>query len=238
MQSWLSEWTKTRHRLLGAARCVLCHETAAAGGLCTGCADDLACLRQDGRHRCPGCLAFSVGGVYCGHCQQRPPAADGVFAGYDYQPPLQTMLHAFKYQGHSSLLPALGGLLLAHPPPCLADWAPDAVLAVPLSRARLLQRGFNQSALLAEMVARAHHWPLLPAAAVTRRQRPPQSTLSRAQRRQNVRGVFRVRADVKNRNLLLIDDVVTTGATIQELAKSLKRAGAHRVWVWALAHPQ
>ena len=148
------------------------------------------------------------------------------------------MLHAFKHQRQSSLLPALSTIMLHHPPPWLPETPIDAVLAMPLSAPRLAERGFNQSQLLARRIATAYGWPLLDKSAVLRQHRPPQSTLSRDKRRQNVRGVFRVAADVKNCNLLLIDDVVTTGATIYELAQSLKRAGAAAVYAWALAHPQ
>lgn len=174
----------------------------------------------------------------CGHCQRRPPACARVFASYDYTPPLVQMLHRLKYGGDSALLPPLAALMCEYPPPWLPETPIDAVLAMPLSAARLAERGFNQSAWLAEAVAARYGWSCVPPQAVARTHRPPQSTLSRTARRRNVRGVFRIIGDVKNRNLLLIDDVVTTGATVNELAQSLKRSGAAAVYAWTLAHPQ
>ena len=234
--SWLA---KLGHAVWGAPRCVLCHETTSGhDGLCPGCRHDLRLLYTDAAHRCPTCTRFSRHAHVCGHCQQKPPPLARLFTGCDYSAPLKQMLHAFKHQRQSSLLPALSTLMLHHPPPWLPEAPIDAVLAMPLSAPRLAERGFNQSQLLARRIATAYGWPLLDKGAVLRQHRPPQSTLSRDKRRQNVRGVFRVAADVKNCNLLLIDDVVTTGATIYELAQSLKRAGAAAVYAWALAHPQ
>lgn len=219
-------------------RCVLCHGTAAADGLCAACAADLATARTDAANSCPTCGRYSVQAVVCGQCQQHPPACTRVFASHEYVPPLVAMLHQFKYQGDSALLPPLAALMRAHPPPWLPETAIDAVLGVPLSAARLAERGFNQSAWLAEALAAYYRWPCLPQQQLVRAHRPPQSTLKRTERRRNVRGVFRIIGDVKNRNLLLIDDVVTTSATINELAQSLKRSGAAAVYAWTLARPQ
>ncbi|MCP2039660.1 ComF family protein [Neisseria sp. HSC-16F19] len=231
-------WQKIRHTVWGAPRCVLCHGTAAADALCTACMADLAATRTDAANSCPTCTRYSAQAVVCGQCQQHPPACTRVFASQYYVPPLVEMLHRFKYQGDSALLPPLAALMRAHPPPWLPESGIDAVVAMPLSAARLAERGFNQSAWLAENLAAHYGWPCLPPQAVQRAHRPPQSTLSRQERRRNVRGVFQIIGDVKNRNLLLIDDVVTTGATINELAQSLKRSGAAAVYAWTLAHPQ
>jgi predicted amidophosphoribosyltransferase len=84
-----------------------------------------------------------------------------LFTGCDYSAPLKQMLHAFKHQRQSSLLPALSTLMLHHPPPWLPEAPIDAVLAMPLSAPRLAERGFNQSQLLARRIATAYGWPLL-----------------------------------------------------------------------------
>ncbi|WP_225748621.1 ComF family protein [Eikenella sp. Marseille-P7795] len=156
---------------------------------------------------------------------------------FRYAPPISNLIYAYKFLGRNDLYAALAELLLADVP----DWPapPDVVMAMPLSVPRLHRRGFNQSLLLAEAVAQGLNLPLLPPFAVKRSHRAPQSTLPREQRAQNVRGVFQVAsaADVKNRHVLLIDDVVTTGATIGELARSLRRAGAAAVYAWVLARP-
>lgn len=235
LPSWI---TQIGRLLTGAPRCALCHESAHTDALCAGCRADLDLLFTDTAHRCPACTRFSLNAMLCGQCQQKPPPFRCLHASCYYEAPLKQMLHAFKYHSQTALLPTLAALIRQHPPPWLLEQHIDAVLAMPLSRARLHRRGFNQSALLAQPLAAEYGWPLLDKHTVLRHHRPPQSTLTRAQRHRNVHGVFRVRANVKNRNLLLIDDVVTTGATVSELAQSLKRAGAAAVYVWVLAHPQ
>ncbi|PIT53707.1 amidophosphoribosyltransferase [Snodgrassella alvi] len=148
------------------------------------------------------------------------------------------MLSAFKHQRQLALLDTLASLMLAQPPQWLEQVKIDAVLAMPLSRKRLFERGFNQSQLLAAIIARHYALPVLRPDCVQRSYRPPQSTLRKSARQRNVRGVFRLNHAVKKRNLLLIDDVVTTGATITELAQTLKKSGASRIYVWTLAHPE
>ena len=231
MLSWWPQW-------FGTNRCVLCHDSAAAG-LCAACRADLQGLRLDAANVCPTCAAVSVGGVMCGACQQKPPPFEKLWASVYYEPPLSAMLHAFKHQADLSLLPALADMMRGHPPPWLAEAGIDAVLAMPLSKVRRLYRGFNQADELAARLAKDYGWAILPRDTVFRRPHAPQSTLDRKARQRNVRQAFAVQNNlVKNRKLLLIDDVVTTGATLSELARTLKRAGADSVFCWALARAQ
>ncbi|WP_153705433.1 ComF family protein [Eikenella exigua] len=159
-------------------------------------------------------------------------------AALAYRPPLSNLLYAYKFLGRNDLYAALAELMLAKPPAWPAE--PDLVMAMPLSVRRLHKRGFNQSLLLAESVAKHLNLPLLPPFVATRSHRPAQSTLPRQLRTKNVRGIFQVApaADVKNRHVLLIDDVVTSGATISELARTLQRAGAAAVYGWVLARAE
>lgn len=146
------------------------------------------------------------------------------------------MLHQFKHKRDLSLLQPLAGLMRALPPPWLANAGIDAVLAVPLSRERRLFRGFNQCDELVRLLAPDYGWNVLPHTAVFRQASVPQSTLDFEQRRKNIRGVFKTDLNVKKYNVLLMDDVVTSGTTLNELARELKRAGAGRVFCWALAN--
>ena len=121
----------------------------------------------------------------------------------------------------------------------VADAEIGAAWAMPLSKARRLYGGFNQADELAARLAQHYGWPLLPRDTVFRRHHAPQSTLKSDERQRNVRHAFAVQSGlVKNCNLLLIDDVVTTGATLNELARVLKRAGAGRIFCWTLARAQ
>lgn len=217
--------------------CLLCHEPSDGQAVCAACLADCQVLRL-GSHRCPLCATVSASGLPCGSCQRKPPPQTMLTAGFSYAPPLSKLLYAYKFLGQHYLYAALAELMLSHIP----DWPvpPDTVMAMPLSVRRLHQRGFNQSLLLAEAIATCLKLPLMPPFAVKRSHRAAQSTLPRHRRYKNVHGVFQVASvgDVKNRHVLLIDDVVTTGATIGELARTLQQAGAAAVYGWVLAHPE
>lgn len=156
------------------------------------------------------------------------------------EPPVSSMIHALKHTADLSMVPPLAQVMMTHAPPWLEGTEIDAVLAMPLSKARRLYRGFNQGDELVRRLARHYGWAVLPRDTVFRRHHAPQSTLTGEQRRKNVKNAFSVSeaVRVKNRKLLLIDDVVTTGATLAELARTLKRAGAADVFCWALARSQ
>ncbi|MCS4533931.1 ComF family protein [Neisseria montereyensis] len=219
-------------------RCVLCHDYAVSDGLCLACAADVLELRIDPSTTCPSCASMSTGGVGCGKCQQRPPPFERLWTSVYYAPPISSMIYAFKHRADLSMLLPLGRLMLAHPPPWLGDVNIDTVLAVPLSKERRLFRGFNQSEGLAEAIGRVYGWPVLSHHRVFRRHHVPQSLLKRKERRKNVKNAFVIEKQyVNKRKILLVDDVATTGATLEELARTLKAAGADAVFCWALSHP-
>jgi ComF family protein len=179
-----------------------------------------------------------MGSRPCGACALHPPAFAAARGATLYDPAdassaLVKALHAFKYGGVRSLAEPLA-LLIAERLPV----PPDAVLVpVPLHRARLRRRRYNQSALLANAVAKRTGRPLLLGALVRRRTSPPQAGLDAAARRASrLREVFAVRdpAAVSHRRVLLIDDVITTGATADACARALLAAGANRVDVYAV----
>jgi ComF family protein len=140
-----------------------------------------------------------------------------------YEGPARSLVVKFKYGGRPSLAEALGAWMSAVPFP-----APDALAPVPLHPKRLRERGYNQAERLAREVARRRGLPLLPALERVRAS-TPQAELGRDQRLVNLEGAYRTSADVKGMTLLLIDDVGTTGATLEECAKALLAAGARSV---------
>lgn len=153
-----------------------------------------------------------------------------------YSTPLKELVHALKYARERAAVPALAEILLealkGSPP---AEFA-QVVVPVPLHRLRLRERTFNQSALIAKVIARKLELPFAHALVRTRAT-PSQTELSTTARRENVKGAFAVRRPraVKGRQVLLVDDVLTTGATASECAKALIEAGAARVYVGAVA---
>lgn len=156
-----------------------------------------------------------------------------------YEAPVSGMVHQFKHLGDMSMREPLAGLMRRHPPDWLDTAGIDCVLPMPLSKARRLYRGFNQSEELAESLAREYGWQLLPQQTVARAHKPPQSTLKSGERRRNVRNIFKLNKPLpENCKVLLIDDVMTTGATLDELARMLKTSGAGAVYCWCLARAQ
>jgi ComF family protein len=172
-------------------------------------------------------------GELCAPCAAAPPPWDYARAAAQYVEPLRTALGAFKFDGRQALARPLADLVVEQ---CGATLPVDveALVPVPLGRARERERGFNQAALLAERLARALS---LPVRAWLGRTRPtrPQSELGASERRANVRHAFRARAAVTGRHVIVVDDVLTTGATAAECARVLREAGARAVGVLTVA---
>jgi ComF family protein len=169
----------------------------------------------------------------CGPCTAVPPPWDYARAAGQYVDPLRTALGAFKFEGRRALARPLADLLVEQ---CGAAVPADvdALVPVPLGRSRERERGFNQAALLAERVARALGPPVRSWLTRTRPTRP-QSELGAAERRANVRDAFRAVAAVRERHVVVVDDVLTTGATAAECARVLRQAGARAVGVLTVA---
>ena len=172
--------------------------------------------------------------VFCPRCEARRPAYDWGRAAARYEGPLREALHALKFGGRRALARPLADLLLEQ---CGAALPGDvaAVVPVPLARDRERARGFNQAGLIAERLARRLGLPLERRWLVRVRATAPQTELAAAERRANVRGAFRAVPDVRGRHVLLVDDVLTTGATLAECARAAAAAGAARVGVLTVA---
>ncbi len=211
-------------QLVFGGRCFLCRG-AAGGVLCAACDAELPRLAGP---RCPRCALASPLGAVCGRCLAAPPAYDATVAALSYEFPVDVLVQALKFRGELALAPLLGDLLAAALP---AEPAPDFVVPVPLAAARLRARGFNQALEIARRAAAR------PATGLVERARdtPPQVDLPHAERARNVRGAFRCSVPLEGASVAVVDDVMTTGATLAELAATLKRAGAARVVNWVLA---
>jgi len=192
---------------------------------------------------CPHCgLPFAGVGIdhLCDRCRRRPPRFDQARACalYDTGPetpsPLAAVVHQFKYNRDVTLAPLLADLLAAR---CPYGNHYDVLVPVPLHIERLRWRGFNQAVLLARRLARLWSVHLDPFLLTRIRPTPPQVGLDEGERRRNIVGAFAVRhvERIRRRRVLLVDDVYTTGATVNECARVLKRNGARRVDVLVLA---
>jgi len=169
----------------------------------------------------------------CGACQQTEPAFHATRAVFRYEQPVDSLLHRLKYHGRLDLARVLGNLVAAEL--TSHEIATDVLVPVPLDRSRLRERGYNQSLELARPIARRLELPLDAFGVARNRATRPQTELSRAERRKNVRGAFSVTADFSGKNGAIVDDVMTSGATVDALAAALRQAGARRVEVWVVA---
>lgn len=219
----------TLHRIaLGIAPCALCeiNDAGADGPLCADCERDF--LSPDAS-RCAVCAIRlpATAAAICGACLRQPPHFDATLALGDYAPPLDGMVVALKSGGRLALARVFGELLARRLRSI--DGGDALIVAVPLAFERHAERGFNQALEIARCMARMLRLPIDADALLRMRHAAPQHTLALEERRRNVRGAFSVRADVRGRHLLVVDDVMTTGSTLDEVAAVLKRAGAARV---------
>jgi ComF family protein len=215
--------------------CMCCAEPTTDGGsslgLCPACRDALAALMD--RAACPRC-GHSLGPyAACGACRDRPPPFAGTVPIGVYDGPLAQMVRVVKYRGVRYGTPLLAQLLLARLHQRHVADEVDVMTAVPLHWWRFYRRGYNQATLLARALERQGLGVPRGRLLVRVRNTPPQVGLSRTARLANVRGAFRVRRPeaVKGKRVLLIDDVMTTGATAGACARALRKAGARSVTV-------
>ncbi|GAA4856511.1 ComF family protein [Luteimonas vadosa] len=231
-------WLCRLGRVICPPRCLVCREPGAeARDLCAACAAELPW----NRHACPTCALPSPGvgappgapASRCGACLQRPSPLAAAHAAFVYGFPLDRLLPRLKFHGDL----AAGRLLSQLMADALVDVPrPDALLPVPLHGARLRRRGYDQALELARPLGRALGIPVIDR--ILRRQRATrqQSRLDAGQRQRNLRGAFAL-ADpaALPAHVALVDDVMTTGATLHAAAAVLRRAGVARVDAWVCA---
>jgi ComF family protein len=226
--------------LLFPSRCLACRTAVAPGTLPLFCAACLARIELLSAPLCPGCgrqLPKAAGGPhFCGLCLSGHYHFNRARAVSLYTEPFTNVIHRFKYHGETWGLPSFKALLDALPEPAWAA-APDLILPVPLHPVKLRQRGYNQAVLLARAFFPSQRRLIRTNLLLRIRPTAPQTSLSGKARRQNLKKAFAVedRQGVEGRRVLLVDDVFTTGTTVNECAKVLKKAGADEVDVLTLA---
>ena len=188
--------------------------------------------------RCPRCsLPYPTENDtdhLCERCLRHTPAFSWVVAAGQYRETLREAVHRFKYRGVIGLDRALGDLLAAAVLSERPGFRPDLLVPVPLHPGRLRQRTYNQALLLARRLARQWRLPVASRLLVRCRATAPQQGLNAEARRQNLRGAFALRAPVKDVRVLLIDDVLTTGATAETCCRVLLEGGAGEIGVAVL----
>jgi ComF family protein len=238
-----SAWLVAALDLVFPARCPACRASLGPGRRDPLCGACWSVIPRIGPPLCEVCglpfltldpTALPAMGGPCAGCREAPPAFDWARAAAHYAGPLREALHALKFAGRRAVARPLGDLVLEQCGPTLpADV--DALVPVPLGLERERERGYNQAALVAERVGRGLGVPVRARWLSRRRPTRPQSDLSAAERRANVRDAFASTPAVAGRHVVVVDDVLTTGATAAECARALRAAGARTVGVLTVA---
>ncbi len=216
--------------------CLVCKKTLQeADFVCMRCKNTLPCIQ----HACIRCALplYADESHLCGDCLQHAPPYDRLFALFHYAPPMTEWIHRLKFYEGFCEARAMSAYMLEA---IKRDWYPEGnlpqlLIPVPLNPVRLRTRGFNQAVELAKPLARRLKLPL-----ETHRVRRiintlAQSSLPSKKRQANLRGAFEVALPLQGLHIALIDDVVTTGATVSTLARACKKQGAQRIDVWCVA---
>lgn len=213
--------------------CILCDEPVAAEPVCASCKATLPDLPLA---RCPRCLITTIGSMPCGHCLHTPPAFDSAIACFAYAFPVDRLIQALKYQ-HQLYLASWFGRRLFEKVRREAV-LPNYICPLPLTRAHQKERGFNQATEIARYLSRQLKIPLS-YDLLRIKEGPAQTRLSGSQRRQNVRNAYAVSKHSKEpwtgAKVAIVDDVLTTGASVSEAARALKQVGAAEVVAWVVA---
>ena len=208
--------------------CLLCAAVSGENILCHACAADLPRLKTPG---CPRCALPTTLGEICGHCLKKPPHYDSTQAIFSYDFPLDKLVQSFKY-GHRLALGTYFGKQMA----ALQKNSEAAlIIPLPLHPERLRERGFNQALELARPISRAWQIPINTRSFSRTRNTLTQANLPWKERVKNIRGAFHCASDFSGKHIILVDDVMTTGATLNEAARTLKLHGASVVDLLVLA---
>lgn len=211
--------------------CYLCRGASNNGVLCAPCSEDLPRLPQS---RCPRCALPVATATACGRCLRDPPAYDATVAVFDYAFPADTLIQGLKFRGELALARLMADQLVDEIEAGTAQGI-GLVIPAPLHDERLAQRGFNQSMEIARTIAARLRIPLCADLCERVRATPAQTDLPWKGRHDNVRGAFRCRRAPDAKAVAVVDDVMTTGATLNEIAATLKASGAARVVNWVVA---
>lgn len=213
--------------------CLLCaSHNGGELGFCEACLQDLP---WNIAPQCPQCSLLS-NGLTCGSCLNAPPHFDATQALFTYDFPVDSLLQHYKYRDMLHLANTFASLLIAKK---LASHEQvkkiDLIIPMPMHPSRLQARGFNQALELARIIAKNMQLQLDYSSCQRTKLTPPQASLPLKERIKNIQGVFNCSQDLKGLSIALVDDVMTTGASLNELAKTLKKAGAAHVECWVIA---
>lgn len=234
----VNKWLNNVRSYLYPASCAVCgFDSDTSIDICGQCRDTLpyntlACKR------CALPLEFESDGALCGQCLSSPPEFNQTFSLLQYIRPTDRLIQAMKFNGKLRFANLLGGLLADALSTRKFTPLPQVILPVPLHPSRQRDRGFNQALEIARPVSKALKIPLNFKSCIRTRPTVAQSTLNAKKRRANIRGAFRMTANLNVQHVAIIDDVITTGQTVNEMAHTLKQQGVDNIEVWSIARAE
>ncbi|MFZ2853520.1 MAG: ComF family protein [Rhodocyclaceae bacterium] len=208
--------------------CLLCGAASGKTLLCKACSADLPLLPAQ---HCPQCALPTPHGERCGRCLSKTPYFDATIASFVYDFPVNKLVQSFKYAHRL----ALGNWFATQLAARAGDCAADLIIPLPLHPQRLRERGFNQALELARPISAACGWPIDYRSCSRTRHTPAQAELPWRERVRNIRGAFHCSTDLSGKRIALVDDVMTTGASLNECARTLKLHGATQVTLLVVA---
>jgi ComF family protein len=233
----INNWLKNNHLsklnvlkdIIFKQKCLLCDANIDALGAnihaaCRACLNELPLHPKTS---CPQCGLTSDGNL-CGSCISSPPDFDATHSVFLYDFPINTMMQRYKYGSNLSICAFFGQLLKEK----IATESVDLLIPMPMHPTRLKERGFNQALEIARFLGKDK---LDYTSAIRQKLTPPQASLPLKERVKNIKGAFKVGNDLTGMRIAIVDDVMTTGASLNELAKTLKAAGASHVECWVVA---
>lgn len=232
----VAEIVAATQRVLYPPVCLLCRASCETGvDLCGACLEDLPVPGP----ACPCCGQPGAGAHsgLCGACIASPPPFKRTLSPLLYREPVNHFVHALKFHERLVYGRLLADLMARHIRTCDAPW-PRLLVPVPLHPRRLRSRGFNQVAVIAGHLGRQLRIPVLPHAVRRVRWVPQQAGLPARKRRQNVRNSFAVTRVPEGCRVAVVDDVMTTGSTVREMARVLRAAGVEEIEVWCAARAE
>lgn len=208
--------------------CTVCGQASGNRLVCAACEADLPHLAAP---LCPVCALPAAEGARCGACQHAPPHFDATTAAFRYAFPVEHIVQGLKYRHRLPLAGWLADALAR----CIGPAGVDCILPLPLSPQHMQERGFNQAQEIARPLAHRLDLPLVSDACARVLDTAPQASLPWRARQANIRNAFECRVDLTGKTIAVVDDVMTTGATLNEFARTLKLHGAARVENWVVA---
>jgi len=233
MASLISQFTLLK------SNCVLCNDQIEEKvSLCQACRDDLPRI-ECACKMCALPMEANTNSQFCGQCLSQKTYVDYTESLFFYDNPIDYLISQMKFQQQLSVVAVLADLLKEHIETGVSKHGfPDVILPMPLHKIRLTKRGFNQSLEIIKPLAKAKDIPIELNLVERSKATQSQTNLNRKQRKKNVSGCFSLITKPNYSHIVIVDDVITTGASVNELAKLLKKSGVDKVGVWSIARAE